>query len=220
MLAGSLAIYAIMAACSAASGPSGHAAGEGGSGGGSGSSGSASGDGSSGILDALTDPVSEASADPYQSGSRLKAKYYAGADGSKQFLGWHDATLDLDCTFQPTADGWVRCIPTWTGFGGNVTPYTAFSDSGCSQRVALAGGSFCSTPTWASWTDPGSACGPGGAHLAKMGTVLTHAPAQLYSLQPDGSCAGSAVPSGETVFSLLPESAPSTFVQATIQTEP
>jgi hypothetical protein len=36
------------------------------------------------VLDVLTDPVPTARADSPQSGSRLKAVYYVGADGSKQ----------------------------------------------------------------------------------------------------------------------------------------
>ena len=93
MIGGSIAVYVIMAACSASSGtivpPQGD---DGGQVGGNSSSGGAASDGSGGgaladgargILDAWTDPVTTASADTTQSGSRLKLQYYVGSDGSK-----------------------------------------------------------------------------------------------------------------------------------------
>ena len=109
MLAGSVAIYMIMAACSAAGGPQAFLSGDADA---SGSSGGTKGDGSGGVLDALTDPISEASADPSQSGTRLKLKYYAGADGSKLSAGLHDSQLNVDCYYSyPMSDGTLRCVP-------------------------------------------------------------------------------------------------------------
>jgi hypothetical protein len=45
------------------------------------------------------------------SGSRLKAKHYVGADGSKQFAGWYDSQLKADCWFQQV-NGKTVCTPT------------------------------------------------------------------------------------------------------------
>jgi len=161
---GSVAIYVIMAACSASSGPQANSGGDaglarGGSSGGtpsdgsSGGSGSESSDGSGtdgsehddgpSILDALTDPVSEASADANQSGSRLKATFYAGADGSKQAAGMHDSQLNVDCSFQMATDGTLRCLPA----NGQASIYY-FSDSGCTQPVPYQVKN-CGTPAYA-----------------------------------------------------------------------
>src|SRR5260370_16789923 len=125
MLGGWMAIYVIMAACSAGSGrqvvaSSGAASGAGASGSlaasGSQSSSGLGVDGSQSesgraLVDALTDPVSSAMADATQSGTRLKVKYYAGADGSKQFFGLHDSQLNVDCNFITAADGVSRSLP-------------------------------------------------------------------------------------------------------------
>lgn len=37
----------------------------------------------------------------YVSGSRLKARYLEGADGSRQFLTWWDSQRSEECTFEP-----------------------------------------------------------------------------------------------------------------------
>ena len=107
---GACLVYVVIAACNAGensaryvdsdgSAPNGH-------------DGSSGADGSGGdLLDALTNPVADAKADPATSGTRLKAKYYAGADGSRQFVGWHDAQRDEDCYFGAAADGVLRCAP-------------------------------------------------------------------------------------------------------------
>ncbi|MCA9646486.1 MAG: hypothetical protein H6718_10135 [Polyangiaceae bacterium] len=86
------AIYVVMAACSSAgsSGSPHHGPGGGGSGG------------------SLTDPVPNATAN--ESGSRLRANYYAGQDGSRQFVGWHDTQRNEDCTMRNTKEG-PRCLP-------------------------------------------------------------------------------------------------------------
>lgn len=123
-------IYVVMAACSASSDGGGPVAGTGqdagqldgatgadGSGDGAGGApdamGDALADGSkdSSILDALTDPVPDALADVTTSGSRLKAKWIVGADGSKQFRNWYDSQLGHDCYFNPASDGQTRCLP-------------------------------------------------------------------------------------------------------------
>jgi hypothetical protein len=158
MLGGSVAIYVIMAACSGGGGPqvvmssgvtaSGSVAASGaqtssglavdGSQGdatpGSGAAADAARSGSGGIVDALTDPVSNAMADSNQSGTRLKIKYYLGADGSKAFKGFYDSQLNVDCYFAKAADGTVRCIPVATA---TTTTANYYADANCTQPVAL-----------------------------------------------------------------------------------
>jgi hypothetical protein len=64
------------------------------------------------------------------SGSRLKAYWYAAADGSKQFANrWFDATLGIDCTIDKAPDGKQRCMPD------RSYPLLVFSDSGCTSRL-------------------------------------------------------------------------------------
>lgn len=80
MLGGSILIYVIMAACSGAERP--------------------------GLLGGTS--VSEAKADGNASGTRLKVKRYAGADGSSLLVSLHDSQLNVDCGFSTAADG---CAP-------------------------------------------------------------------------------------------------------------
>jgi len=241
LVAGSTTIYVIMAACSATSGPVGSSSGDGGPGQGDGtassSSGGSSASGGGGILDALTDPVPEASADPNQSGTRLKVNYYAGADGSKQSTGtMRDSMLNVDCYFSKASDGTMRCMPvaTATTVGASV-----YADGGCTQPIALV--SQCpgtTTPTQVS-----ASIGTSGAiHTFALGSVITASSVYYFALtananacNPGGlngysytctpypASAWATLQTNSTAYGvgaeIVPPS-PSTFVQATIQTEP
>jgi hypothetical protein len=83
------------------------------------------------------DPVSTAKADTV-SGSRLKAKYYVGNDGSKQFIQWHDSQLDADCYFAQTASG-LRCLPAY------ITANAYYADAACSVALFLSPKPACGT---------------------------------------------------------------------------
>ncbi|MFO0588813.1 MAG: hypothetical protein U0441_14785 [Polyangiaceae bacterium] len=87
-------------------------------------------------MDVLTDAVPDAAADPV-SGSRLKAKYRVGEDGSKSYLPyvWYDSQRKEDCGFALAADGKERCLPVGTY---NAAPGIYFSDAACSISLALA----------------------------------------------------------------------------------
>jgi len=91
----------------------------------------------------IVDPVPTASADPIN-GTRLKAKYREGADGSKEFLTyqWWDSGRNEDCTFTATADGSTRCLPQ---AAGSASAY--YADSTCSGELALVTLATCSTLT-------------------------------------------------------------------------
>lgn len=171
-------VYALMAACSSSAkqnqmatttGSGGHAGtggiahggnpASGGHGGNTGNGGTGPNEG--GLMDALMDPVSDAMAglENPQSGSRLKAKYVMGSDGSKQytlsaneidaidfppFVGgvntrgvqqvWYDSMLMADCVFYTAADGKQRCLP-----GRAYSPTSPFgvmfSDNQCTQPI-------------------------------------------------------------------------------------
>ena len=229
MLGGSIAIYVVMAACSAGSVPQ-SATGDGG-GSSSGSMGDGSGSGT--VLDVLTDPVTEAQADPNQSGTRLKVNYYAGADGSKQTYGnMHDSMRKEDCYFQTASDGTTRCFPL-------PTPMSYYSDAACTLGLVLL--SNCAgtlKPAYVSGAILPSTY-PGPAHLFPLGNATTVATAYQLSViatAPDAGVCGSAglvytcVPvsastwaattANATVYAVGAEIPPSAFVQATLQAEP
>src|SRR5688572_6213959 len=140
-LGGSFTVYALMAACSAGgkgggdqTASSGGAATQG-SGGVNTNSGGADGiaglsdpsagkpSGMGGIIGEMMDPVPDAQA---ESGTRLKARYYVGEDGSRQLIpGWFDTQRNEVCYFGIASDGNLRCTP---GGGPNFLGY--FSDAG------------------------------------------------------------------------------------------
>jgi hypothetical protein len=129
-------------------------------------------------LDAISNPVRDARADTTTSGTRLRAKYIVGADGSKQFLGWHDSTTNADCSFVPAADGAMRCLPAFGSASGQINDF--YVDSGCSQKVAQVFKANCVTPKYAHddvvFT---SSCGAGttgiGYAVYSLGAKLTTA---------------------------------------------
>jgi hypothetical protein len=227
---GSVVVYVVMAACASGGpgSPNGFGPDASGSSGGTGQDGSGSSGGGTGpndssgagILDALTDPVPEAKADTNQSGSRLKAKYYVGSDGSKTFFGMHDSMLNVDCYFQPATDGTTRCLPSYPA-GALIS--TFFYDSGCAVPLAYVP-KGCSPATYASQSQTGSggcATAPS-IRMFKLGTAyagpLYTGSATNCSAQPDAGA--DSLRSSYDISSLGPEVAPSTFVAATVQTDP
>lgn len=156
-LLGAAVVYVAMAACTGAEragsgGAGGHtianssaggATGHGGAGVQSGGHGGQGGAWDSGILDVLTDPVPDAAADPI-SGSRLKAKFRMGDDGSKAYLPyvWFDSQRNEDCSFVTAADGKERCLPI-QGYNASIS----YLDAACTQPVAV--GSPGCAPTYA-----------------------------------------------------------------------
>jgi hypothetical protein len=152
-LFGACLIYSVMAACNgggnATSGGHGHGGqGHGGASVGGAMAGPGGSDGS-GILDALTDPVPDAMADP-SSGSRLKAAWIESTDGAKQFLlnteidygngatatanVWYDSMRDETCTIRLASDGKLRCLPSFPqAVPANQTTQVFFGDATCSS---------------------------------------------------------------------------------------
>jgi len=132
-LLGSLSVYVAMVACTKSDHVSLSSGGAGGSGHG-GQSGQGGQD-DAGLMDVLSDAVPDAAADPI-SGSRLKAKYRVGEDGSKAYLPyiWYDSERKEDCGFAPAADGKERCLPIGTS---NATAGLYFSDPACSASLGV-----------------------------------------------------------------------------------
>jgi hypothetical protein len=166
----------------------------------------------SGIFDALTDPVGNASADP-TSGSRLKAYYQTSDDGGKAYMpgAWYDSQRNEDCAFAIAYDGSRRCMPIY------LFNYVAgFFDSACKQPIVAENAQGCAGPYVMEYTATGAACSGGYAY--KLYPVLTKVvPAMVYHLQGDGTCKGSA-PSPTAVYHLTgPAIPPSAFVGGSYQ---
>lgn len=70
------------------------------------------------------------------SGSRLKARWRVGEDGSRELLGHHDAALDADCIWGTTADGQERCLPAGEEIAGSIGSF--YADAACEQDLVLA----------------------------------------------------------------------------------
>lgn len=75
----------------------------------------------------------------YESGSRLKARTLAGADGSRSPAGWYDSELETECTWAKDEAGQQRCMP--------VGPLTfLYADSACTVPVVADDG--CNAPAF------------------------------------------------------------------------
>jgi hypothetical protein len=68
---------------------------------------------------------------PFQarSGTRIKMNIMGTPDGAKQFYGWHDVELDIDCGFQIATDGETRCLPS------AQTPLNLYANSTCTEPM-------------------------------------------------------------------------------------
>ena len=201
MIGGSITIYVAMAACSASGGTA-TGFGPPGSSKPSGSSGSSGGT-------SVTNPVPTASADSTQSGSRLKAMYNVGSDGSKVFASLHDSQLNVDCSFGGASDGSTRCLPSGAQVGGEF-----FSDPQCSQALGFVGSQGCVTPVYAVQYE--TIC----RISIKIFPVTGTFNGSVYTGNATSCTAYSpAVVSSYSFYNLGPEVSPSSFVQATLQAD-
>lgn len=184
-LVGGLAVYVAMAACAAKAPAREETA------------------GASTTTGGIGDPVGAAQA---QSGSRLKAKWVSGSDGSKQFVGFYDSERSEDCSFQKAGDGTTRCMPASSG-----SVYNAFfSDAGCAQPLLSVpvGSVSCQAPKYG-FTLLG---GCGGSDIRAVGSM--HA-GQVF-MKTSSACdpvSGPLVPTAVTFYSVGNAIAASAFVQ-------
>jgi hypothetical protein len=232
-LVGAVVIYVVMAACS---GGGGHAGG--------GAGGAAVADGAAGfggsfadaepsqrdatLVDKLTNPVADARADAV-SGSRLKARYLVTPDGAKQFIGWHDAERNENCAFEFAADGQQHCLPVWVVpdgiFAGGPHFGSYSADAGCSQPLAHVGVGCPGVPPKYAALSVSMACSAegldvrGAVQLFAMGPQVQQA--AIYIGSP-GSCSlyTNAPPGDYYLVQLDKEIPPSSFVAATVVTDP
>jgi hypothetical protein len=239
-------VYVAVAACSSSgniamsgssvSGSGGHAgssghggavAGNGGHGGTMPGSGGNGASGDSGIVDALTDPVPDAfagSEDP-ASGTRLKGKFIAGADGSKMYLPsvWSDSQRQEDCAFGTAGDGMLRCLPT------SVQDFPLYyTDAQCTKPFAILAsgpppsGCAANPPKYNRTTDAGGACPMVQAppsHYYPIGQQISQPQGPYYATN-SGSCAQSQIGFTTLYFSVMAEVPATSFVAGTVGTDP
>lgn len=156
-------------------------------------------------------PVKEAKAN--ESGSRLKARYYAGADGSRQFLNWLDSEFDAECYFTDTGDGTLRCIP-WA----SVSTTAHFADSQCKQLLFSLPSAACGTsPTIARALIPNT-FGTCAQQYKYYQPGTKTAPVQVYALS-GANCISQPVDAKRTYWFAGAELPISSFVSGEIVTE-
>jgi hypothetical protein len=227
-LGGSFTTYVLMAACSAASGGvapvasgSGGQATRGGATGitgpdGGGDASVAQGGGvdaaqggvSGSIMGMIMDPVPDASAEPATDGTRLKAEYLVGQDGSRHFLGWWDSQRSEECSFTTFADGMTRCVP------GVFPQLRAFSDSGCSVALVGMSPAGCTSAKYAFQYSGGSGCASAFLGVEALTPV---SPAKIYTGTTAACVEGNAAYLASYSFYSSTTVALSSFVSATIQ---
>lgn len=78
----------------------------------------------------------------YKSGSRIRARFGETPDGAKQFFGWHDNQMGIDCAFVLTSDGVYRCLPT------PILYISYFADSSCSTPLLAVTAGCNATASW------------------------------------------------------------------------
>lgn len=133
-------------------------------------------------------PPADAAADAppqhaeWTSGTRLRARVQSSPDGARAWVGWHDATLDLDCARYVTSDG-SRCLPDG---GAMVIPY--YSDASCSTPVARTDDVICSTYAVA-------LSRPGRSGIAYVWSTAGQYSGQTYAIV-GASCMSATPPAG------------------------
>lgn len=192
------------------------------------------------ILARLADPVPRAAAD---SGSRLKAEFLLGEDGSKDYqigmdrapngtaqygkLYW-DSERNEQCFFFLAGDGVSRCLPTdrvWY----NYYPKLSYSDASCTQGLIVipAGPPGCPQvlPKYAMSDELDPICsaiipGEGRRHYYPVGAFLGPGPnTPCYGKDAANTCVPMACGAG-AYHALGAEIDPTSFVGSTHMTDP
>lgn len=118
--------------------------------------------------DRVVDPVPDADAQE-QSGDRLKARWLTTPDGARQFVGWRDTDLGIDCVPRRHEDGSLRCLPL------SVAGPAYLMGADCDQRVSrflIAGDTSCGTTEAARVTNVTLHCGEGSDRVLVKGAQV------------------------------------------------
>jgi len=72
-------------------------------------------------------------------GSRLKARWLVGADGSKSLVAgeWLDTVTSQRCAYSTATDGALRCLPDAFSPADGVNAAIFYSDSACTSPLAV-----------------------------------------------------------------------------------
>jgi hypothetical protein len=149
----------------------------------------------------------------FVSGTRLRARYFAGDDGTRQWNGWYDSERDEECNFTfgnlRASDGTIRCLPLF----GSVR-LNAYADPMCTQPVAIVYPA--TTPCTPKYGIAETETCP---TLETVYTVSAYTPSQVYNKGLD-PCGPDPIDLSVYTFyradTLVP---PSAFVEGTEQTE-
>jgi hypothetical protein len=162
-----------------------------------------------------TNPVPNAMADGFRSGTRLKLRFHEGEDGSRQFIDFFDTKYQTNCTVgesQKTIEGKTRCLPLRVG-----TMY--FSDAQCKSPVVYTVNKAQVQPKIGVMIVYGASFAYQ-EHYSLQG--LVNPPATGYTLSPiGGQCSNSqsTIPAGDNYYAVGTPLAPTEFVEMTIKNE-
>ena len=91
------------------------------------------------------------SAAGFVSGSRLRARFIEGGDGSKQFVGFHDSDKGVNCTFRRSNINETRCFPEVSvAYFASLSSNTRYSDSSCTVAAPRVPNCLPPTPAYVS----------------------------------------------------------------------
>ncbi|HEU4403698.1 MAG TPA: hypothetical protein VFS43_00160 [Polyangiaceae bacterium] len=149
------------------------------------------------------------------SGSRLRAVVYRGADGSQHPTGrWFDTTRGEECTYQPAADGAVRCLPT-----NAVAHAGLYADAGCSTPAVALPSLACDAANFAYIEVAAPGACSAGKRVFRKGPQVTPAPplgiVPVYQGTP-GACQY-VEGAGPNVFAVGAEVPAAEFLGATVE---
>jgi hypothetical protein len=165
----------------------------------------------------VTRGLPEASADTDGSGTRLKVQRWAGTDGSSLATGMYDSQLKTQCSFALASDGTTRCFPVGMALIGT----TFFSDSACSVALAYSPQppkAGCAAPSYASSAAADNCEGMAAQTVFGVSGPFT---ATVYGGPPADCAVFQATEAADyTFYSVGAEVPLSTFVQATLTTDP
>lgn len=118
--------------------------------------------------------------DAVVSGSRLKAQWRGGDDGSREFVGWFDSAIGAACEYMTAEDGTVRCLP---GAISTKSVSLLYSDASCSTiaGVGVASAAPCANPPSHLIVQNNSICGRPGS-VYDIGTKFQTLPQLLYEM--------------------------------------
>lgn len=160
----------------------------------------------------IMDPVPSAMAEP-KDGTRLKARYLVGADGSRQWnYGWYDSQRGENCQFSLASDGMMRCVPINANAPAPGSGY--FADDACTQQLVSTSATGCANtpPSPKSAYRFGGACGGAAFQLFEVGAAYNGA--NVYT-KSGVNCTAQTAPAGFSFYYLGNEIPAASFVAAT-----